>query len=129
VSRRYVLDASALSLYFAGREEVKRLVDGAYSGKVKLFMCEVNVAEFLYSCAKVLRFGQALAVEEWSDRSRRRRRELTVEAARLKLKHAGKLSLADCYLVALAKLRKATVVTADSSIREVAEAPVALIPL
>jgi predicted nucleic acid-binding protein len=70
-------------------------------------MCEVNVAKFLYSCAKVL---------GW-------------EAARLKLKHAGKLSLADYYLVALAKLRKATAVTADSSIREVAEAPVALIPL
>ena len=133
MSKRFVLDASALSLYFAGREEVKRLVDDAYSGRIKLFMCEVNIAEFLYSCAKVLGWEAALARHSLLRNSPIEvvgvDEKLTVEAARLKLKHAGKLSLADCYLVALARLRKATVVTADSSIREVAETPIALIPL
>jgi len=133
LSRRYVLDASALSLYFAGSREVKQLVDSAYSGRVKLFMCEVNVAEFLYNCARVLGWEAALArhalvrsspievvgVDE----------ELTVEAARLKLRRAGKLSLADSYLVALAKLRKATVVIADAGINEIGEVPVVLVPL
>jgi hypothetical protein len=36
-------------------------VDDAYSGRIKLFMCEVNIAEFLYSCAKVLGWEAALA--------------------------------------------------------------------
>ncbi len=87
----------------------------------------MNVAEFLYSCAKALGWEAAP-----TRRSRLRSgptEVIGVDKRALKLKHSGKLSLADCYLVALAKLRKATVVTADSSIREVAEAPVALIPL
>jgi hypothetical protein len=45
VSKRFVLDASALSLYFAGREEVKRLVDGAYSGRRRARSSIREVAE------------------------------------------------------------------------------------
>ena len=52
---------------------------------------------------------------------------LTVEATRLKLKYHDKLSLADCYLIALAKQLKSSVVTTDSRVKEVMEAPTRLI--
>jgi predicted nucleic acid-binding protein len=133
LSRRYALDAGALSLFFAGREEVKLIIDGAYSGEVKLLMCEVNVAEFLYNCARVLGWEAALARHALVRNSPIEivgvDEKLTVVAARLKLRHARKLSLADCYLLALAKLQKAAVVTADASLKEVSEAPVVLVPI
>lgn len=53
--------------------------------------------------------------------------ELTVEAAKLKLKHYNVLSLADCYLMALARLNKATVVTTDHNIKNVGEVPTELL--
>ena len=52
---------------------------------------------------------------------------LTTEAAWLKLKHYDKLSLADCYLIALAKQLKSSIVTTDSRVKEVMEAPTRLI--
>jgi len=101
---------------------VKRLVDSAYSGKIELQICEVNVAEFLYNCARVLGWEAALTRHALVRNSPIKvvgvNEKLTVEAAKLKLKRSRKLSQADSYLVALAKLRKAAVATADASIRE-----------
>ena len=131
--KRYVLDAGVLALYFAGREDVKRYVDEMYSRRAKGFMCEVNVAEFLYNYARVFGWDTALArhtllrnspisivsVEE----------DLTVGAAKLKLKYYNVLSLADCYLIALAKKNKATIITTDQNVRDVNEVPTILIPI
>ena len=43
---------------------------------------------------------------------------MSLEAAKPKLKYLTKLSLADCYLIALAKQLKATILTTDSTIQE-----------
>jgi len=51
--KRYVIDAGALALYFAGSKDVKYFIDEVYSGGAEAFMCEVNVAEFLYNYARV----------------------------------------------------------------------------
>ncbi len=54
---------------------------------------------------------------------------LTIEAAKLKLKYYNVLSLADCYLIALAKQRKAVIITMDQNIKSVDETPVTLLQI
>ena len=131
--RRYVLDAGVLALYFAGRRDAKKYIDMVYDGRAEAFMCEVNVAEFLYNYARVFGWDAALVkhsilrsspiaivtVDE----------HLTIEAAKLKLKYYNILSLADCYLIALAKRSKATIITTDHKVKETGEAPTTLLPL
>ncbi len=70
-------------------------------------MCEINIADSLYNYARV--FGWE-AVDE----------SLTLGAAKTKLKHYNILSLADSYLIALARRLKATIITTDQSVYNVA---------
>lgn len=129
--KKYVFDAGVLALYFAGRQDAKRFVDEVYGGKAKAYMCEVNVAEFLYNYARVFGWEAALVKHSLLRESPitivEVGEELTVAAAKLKLKYYNLLSLADCYLIALAKLYKATIITTDSRVKEVREAPTILL--
>ena len=129
--RRYVLDAGILALYFAGREDVKRYINEVYSGKAEAYMCEINVAEFLYNYARVFGWDAALTKHSLIRNSPISivsvERDLTIEAAKLKLKYYSVLSLADCHLIALAKKSKATVVTTDPGIESVGIVPTVLI--
>lgn len=133
MKRSYVLDAGVLALYLAGREDAREYVNAAYSGGARVFMCEVNVAEVLHNYARVFGWEAALArhallrsspisivsVDEG----------LTVEAARIKLRHYRRLSLADCYLLALARRLRAVVVTTGNAVKEAGEAPTVLLPV
>jgi len=131
--RRYVLDAGVLALYFAGCGDVREYIDLVYEGSAEVFMCEVNVAEFLYSYARVFGWDAAMAKHALLRSSPINfvgvDEGLTVEAAKLKLKYYNVLSLADCYLIALAKRGKATVVTTDHNVKNVNEVPTTLIPM
>ena len=114
-----------LALYFAGSREARKYIDEVYSGRTEVFMCEVDEAEFLYNYARV--FGWELAlikhalprncpivisgVDEF----------LTTDVAKLKLKYYSRLSLADCYLIALAKQKKAKIITTDEDVEKVKE--------
>ena len=133
MKKRYVLDAGILALYFAGRKDVKRYVDEIYSGRAKGFMCEVNVAEFLYNYARIFGWDTALARHTLLRNSPINivsiEEELTVRAARLKLNYYNVLSLADCYFIALAKKNKATIITTDQNVKNVNEVRTILIPI
>ena len=132
MKEKYVIDAGVIALYFAGDQKVKEIVNDVYSGRAEAYMCEINIAEFLYNYAKVFGWGSALArhalirnspinivgIDEY----------LTLEAAKLKLKYYNLLSIADCYLIALAKQRKAKVITTDEGVKRVKEVPTELIP-
>ena len=128
---RYVLDAGVLALYFAGRRDARKYIDLVYEGRAEAFMCEVNVAEFLYNYARVFGWDAALVKHSLLRSSPIRivgvDEGLTVEAARLKLKYYNVLSLADCYLIALARQSKATIITTDRSVKDVGEAPTILL--
>lgn len=133
MKKKYVLDASIPALYFAGHKDVKKYIDEIYNGQAEAYMCEINVAEFLYNYAKIFGWDTALSrhillrnspinfvnIDE----------DLTIEAAKLKLKHYSVLSLADCYLIALAKRNKAKIITTDHNVKKVNEAPTILIPI
>ncbi len=133
MKRKYVLDAGVLVLYFAGRKDAKKYIDDIYRGVAEAYMCEVNVAEFLYNYARVFGWEAALVKHSLIRSSPIKivevSEELTLEAARLKFKHHKVLSLADCYLIALAKQRGAKIITTDTAVRGVREVKAVLLKL
>ncbi len=131
--RRLVLDAGVLALHFAGDGNAREYIDDVYKGVADAFMCEVNVAEFLYNYAKVFGWKAALVKHSIIRNSPIKvvgvDEELTLNASKIKLKYLKRLSLADSYLIALAKLKKATIVTTDHAVKEVNEVPTTLLPV
>jgi predicted nucleic acid-binding protein len=118
-----VLDAFALMAYFedeAGAAFVENLLLEAEKGNIKLAMSVVNLGEVWYAITRNTSAQEAerqvqnilsLAIEivdaDW---------EMTHQAAIYKSK--GGISYADCYAAALAKLRKAELVTADPEFKK-----------
>ena len=95
--------------------EVERLILECTASKSPLFVSAINLGEVWYSMARrrstsvadekvaqILRLGFALEIPSW---------DLTLQAARYKA--ANPLSFADCFAAALAKVRKAELVTGD----------------
>lgn len=117
-----VLDAYALVAFFEdepGAEVVESLILKAEEGSVELAISVVNLGEVWYSIARrispstandYLRQIQGMAIEvvdaDW---------ELTRLAAEFRVN--GKISYADCFAAALAKLRKAELVTGDKEFK------------
>jgi len=120
----YVLDTWPIMAYFENEpaaETVEQLLANGHAGAIPLLMSVVNVAEVWYTMAR-----------QWStqtaDQSVSELRDLGIQfvlvdeslalqAARLKAKH--KMSLADCFAVALAQQRAAEVVTGDPEFKQV----------
>ena len=118
MSSTKVLDAYALITFLEnepGADAVRELILQAEAGELKLLMCVINLGEIWYSIARTTssktadRFVQeiqGMAIEfvnaDW---------ELTQQAAIYKAR--GRISFADCFAAALAKARKAEVVTGD----------------
>jgi predicted nucleic acid-binding protein len=118
MSSTKVLDSYALIAFLEnepGADAVRELILQAEAGELKLLMCVINLGEIWYSIARTTspktadRFVQeiqGMAIEfvnaDW---------ELTQQAAIYKAR--GKISYADCFAAALAKARKAEVVTGD----------------
>ncbi|MBC7113656.1 MAG: type II toxin-antitoxin system VapC family toxin [Candidatus Methanomethyliales bacterium] len=126
--KRYVVDAGVLFLFFIDDERVKPYFDEVIRGEAQAFISDVNLAEYYYkTCEKLgkevadLRYHQIrgsdleiVATDE----------ELTWKAGEKKCKHRGRLSLADCFCLALAELKKATALTTDSELAKVKEVTV-----
>lgn len=109
-------------MFFAEDERVKKLFDEVAADRAEGWTSEVNLAEFYYkTCEK---FGREVA--ELRHTSIRHSKisvlaidkRLTRVAAGLKCIHKGKLSLADAYTVAAAKVLGATLITTDSRLAE-----------
>ena len=120
---RYVIDAGALALYFAGDERVKGYIDQILRGEAEGYICEVNLAEFYYKTAEKLGL-EAADIRYESVRNSPIKQvpaagELTREAAKIKLTHKRRVSLADAYLIALTKQVKGKAVTTDPTIKEI----------
>ena len=121
-----VLDSHALLAYFReepGGERVKELLHGAAAADRPLHMTEVNYAEVSYTVrrkdgetawAEAARILETLPIEFHPAT-----RVLADLAAGFKARH--RLSLADAFAAALAKERKAELVTGDSEFRALAK--------
>jgi len=117
-----VLDSYALMAFFEdepGADTVRSLILKAEEGHVNLLMTVVNLGEVWYSIARTnspetadqyIEEIKGMSIEivdaDWA---------LTRQAASLKVK--GNISYADCFAAALAKSRKAELVTGDKEFK------------
>jgi predicted nucleic acid-binding protein len=126
IQNRYLFDAGIFPLILAGDANVKKFVEEISSGKAELLACEVNLAEFYAkTCEKKgretadihylrIRYQPKITVISPDE-------ELTKKAGLLKCKYRKKVSLADCYAAAVAAINRATLVTTDNSLVEMAD--------
>jgi len=123
--RRYVVDAGVLALYFIGDERVKPYFDGVVRGRGRILICDVNLAEYYYKVCE--RLGRDVAevryyqVRESGVEVVPTSEELTRKAGELKCKYRGRLSLADCFCLALACLEGAALLTTDGELAKARE--------
>ena len=113
-----VLDSWALLAFFKDEPEgaaVEALIHKAAAGKLRLYLCVVNWGEVYYGMWRA--GGEAVADSAVADMSRLPLElvdaDLTLsrQAARFKATH--KMSYADAFAAALAKAKKAELVTGD----------------
>ena len=122
--KAYVLDSWAILSYFhdepAG-ERVEALIADAHDDGIPLYMSVVNAAEVWYIVARrrshsdadagiqlVRQFGIHFVEADW---------ELAKTAGYFKSRN--KMSFADCFAAALAKHRKASLVTGDREFKQI----------
>ncbi len=119
-----VLDSWALLCYLEqepGFEKIIELFEKAVQSSKPLLMCIVNWGEVYYQVAR--RFGdqKALEIEQLIQTLPitliEANKELTREAARIKA--TKKMAYADCFAIALARLKKAELYTGDPEFRAV----------
>jgi len=121
-----VLDSHALMALFndeSGAEEVEKLLVKAESGSPKLLMSVINWGEIYYS---VMRAVSPEMAEEKAREIAGMQIELVPVDADLHLvrqaaifKATKKMSYADCFAAALAKLRNAELITGDPEFKAV----------
>ncbi|MGQ4833916.1 MAG: PIN domain-containing protein [Candidatus Asgardarchaeia archaeon] len=121
MKKKYVLDAGALSVYFAGNIKVKKYFDEIFNNTATGFVCEINLAEFYYKSIKFL------GIEATEIRYLAIRKKLNViapdvkltrDAAKLKARFERAISLADAYAIALTNHVKGELITTDSKIHK-----------
>ena len=119
-----VLDSWALLCYLEqepGYEKIIELFEKAVESSKPLLMCIVNWGEVYYQVAR--RFGEQKAqeieqlIQTLPITLVEANKELTYEAARIKA--IKRIAYADCFAVALARLRKAELYTGDPEFRAV----------
>lgn len=117
-AKAYVLDTWAVIAYLEDEpsgEQVEEIIATAHEEQIPIYMSVVNVGEVWYTIAREVSEAEADAGVK-SLRDLRIQFEdadwtLTQEAARFKSQH--KMSYADAFAAALAKVKKADLVTGD----------------
>lgn len=119
-----ILDAWAVMAYLedeSAAEKIADIIADAHDDQIPVLMSIINVGEVWYIIARetstaeadqalkeLMQLGIEFVNADWN---------LTNEAARFKLK--GKMSYADCFAAALAKQRKAHLVTGDKEFKQI----------
>jgi ribonuclease VapC len=122
--KRYVLDSNALLSYCEGEEGANTVADifkKALDNAAEIFLGVVNWGEMYYIA---LREGGEDRAELYRSTIAKypvtiveANRELTLQAARYKASYT--ISYADAFAAALAKLRKAELVTGDKELKQI----------
>lgn len=123
-AKALVLDSWSVIAYLedepSGRQ-IADLIANAHEEAIPVSMCVVNAGEVWYIIAREISEEDANAsIKELRDlriQFEDVNWELTQEAARFKAKN--KMSYADCYAAALARLLKADLVTGDAEFRTI----------
>jgi predicted nucleic acid-binding protein len=122
MNEKLVLDAGVLSLHFADYIGIRKYFDLIITRQCDGLISSFNLAEFYYkTCQK---FGKQTA-DTWYFQLRKseltiiEREELVRAAGLEKCRQSSKLSLADCFALALAKTEGALLVTTDGELAKV----------
>lgn len=125
-ARAFVLDTWAVIAYLEDEPSAAQIADliaSAHEEGIPVYMAVVNVGEVWYTIAREVSEEDAnssvKALRDLRIRFENVDWELTQEAARLKAQH--KMSYADCYAAALAKVKKADLVTGDREFKPLEE--------
>ena len=123
--KSFVLDSYAVLAFLEdakGGKRVRELLQEAFAGQCQLFMSIVNLGEVLYITERergLPKAQEALArIDELPIRVIDADREHTLVAAHIKARWS--IAYADCFAVALAKLKGAKIVTGDPEFKQVA---------
>lgn len=121
-AKAYVLDSWAVIAYLEDEpsaEQVEELIATAHEEQIPIYMSVVNVGEVWYTLAREVSEEEAnTGIKMLSDlriQFENADWELTMEAARFKSQH--KMSYADAFAAALAKVKKADLVTGDNEFK------------
>jgi ribonuclease VapC len=125
-ARALVLDTWAVIAYLEDEpsaEQITDLIASANEEGIPVYMTVINAGEVWYNIAREVSEADANdSVKELRDLRIQfvdADWELTQEAARFKSRH--KMSYADCYAAALAKVKKADLVTGDREFKPLEE--------
>jgi predicted nucleic acid-binding protein len=128
-TERFVLDSYALLAFLGGEEggeQVAELISKALDGYCQLFMSVINLGEIMYITERekgLFRAQEVLArVDELPIIIIDVNREQVLAAANIKAN--WHIAYADCFAVALAKSRDASVVTGDPEFSQLEDAAV-----
>ena len=128
-TERFVLDSYAVLAFLEaaeGGERVRELLQDALAGQCELFMSTVNLGEVLYITERgrgLPKAQEVLArIDELPIKVIDANHTHTLAAAHIKAQWS--IAYADCFGVALAKLKKATIVTGDPEFRHLEAASV-----
>ena len=118
----YVLDAFALTAYFEkepGYEKVQELLTSAASGGRKLLLSTVNWGEIYYVTHRTYGVDQANNIAQIIGTFPIEIVDIDLELAKQAalFKASRKLSYADCFAAALAKVRRGTLLTGDKEFK------------
>ena len=121
-----VLDAGALSIFFAGDSRIVPYFNRIDQDQATGLITEINLAEYYYkTCQKIGK--QAADTRYFLLRNSKLKTISDESLCRLagaeKCKQELALSLADCFALALAKREHATLITTDRELRRAKEVP------
>ena len=121
-AKAYVFDSWAVIAYLEDEpsaEQVEELIATAHEEQISIYMSVVNVGEVWYTLAREVSEEEAnTGIKMLSDLRIQFENvdwELTQEAARFKSQN--KMSYADAFAAALAKVKKAELVTGDNEFK------------
>ena len=130
--KKYVIDTGVLFLHLIDDERVRPYFKEINEGRAKAFICDINLAEYYYkTCEKLgrevadVRYNQIRVLMNPVSTNH----DLTREAGKIKCKYRDKLSLADCFALALSKIKGAILLTTDSDLAEIKEVKVKHFPV
>ena len=125
-AKAFVLDTWAVIAYLEDEpsaQQIAELIASAHEEEVPIYMTVVNAGEVWYNIAREISEEDAnSSIKELRDLRIQfvdADWQLTQEAARFKSQH--KMSYADCYAAALAKVNKAYLVTGDKEFAPLSE--------
>ncbi|MDA4131379.1 MAG: PIN domain-containing protein [Thaumarchaeota archaeon] len=128
---RFALDTGAFSLHFGNDPQVREIMSMILKGNAEAHTCELNLAEHYYkTCEKSGRDVAIIttgSIRETPIQIHSIDPALTLEAGALKCKYRGKISLADAYVMAVAKIYNCRLVTTDPVLKELGIVPTTLL--